>query len=152
MNINEWKPAGVPLTALLQINTNTNTTTSSNFNSNLSNQKDNVTVPVAQVDLTSASYQLLEASRGEWRLNDMYENPGPIQFYGPNSISNSIAKTLSNDGLGYSNELDDVESSLSLISNACKPGSDGVTVRVAHRTLTALADSVQLLNSKRQRR
>jgi len=131
-SVDQWSPAGVPIAALLQ------------------SSSTGLEVPVARVDLTSPSYMQLKATRDSWSVIDRYENPGPIQFYGPSS--DVIAKTLINDGLGYHAELEEIQIALNLLQQATKPGSDGVTVRIAHRTLTALADSVKLLEGKRQRR
>jgi pyrophosphate--fructose-6-phosphate 1-phosphotransferase len=37
------------------------------------------------VDLNGRPFQKFLAHRAKWALNDHYQNPGPIQYYGANS-------------------------------------------------------------------
>lgn len=48
----------------------------------------------ALVDLSSKPFTLFEEQRKKWRLLDDYGYPGPIQFYGPKELTDSITKTL----------------------------------------------------------
>ena len=46
------------------------------------------------VDTDSPLFQLFESKRDANRLVDNYRNPGPIQFFGPPSISDRVTETL----------------------------------------------------------
>ncbi|KAH8585025.1 pyrophosphate-dependent 6-phosphofructokinase [Cryptosporidium sp. chipmunk genotype I] len=67
----QWEPAGCPLTYMMNIEL-----------------RKGKSVPVIKkylVDLNGQSYLAYCQVRSEWKLNDYYRNPGPIQFDGPNS-------------------------------------------------------------------
>ncbi|KAL3128954.1 pyrophosphate-dependent 6-phosphofructokinase [Cryptosporidium hominis] len=67
----QWEPAGCPLTYMMNIEL-----------------RKGKSVPVIKkylVDLKGQSYLAYCQVRSEWKLNDYYKNPGPIQFDGPNS-------------------------------------------------------------------
>ncbi|OII70805.1 pyrophosphate-dependent 6-phosphofructokinase [Cryptosporidium ubiquitum] len=67
----QWEPAGCPLTYMMNIEL-----------------RKGKSVPVIKkylVDLKGQSYLAYCQVRSEWKLNDYYRNPGPIQFDGPNS-------------------------------------------------------------------
>ncbi|KAJ1611573.1 pyrophosphate-dependent 6-phosphofructokinase [Cryptosporidium canis] len=67
----QWEPAGCPLTYMMNIEV-----------------RKGKPVPVIKkylVDLKGESYLAYCKVRSEWKLNDYYRNPGPIQFNGPAS-------------------------------------------------------------------
>ena len=51
-------------------------------------------VDSADVNLKSASFRYFADHRDVWELNDHYESPGPIQFYGDNSNYIPLSLTL----------------------------------------------------------
>ncbi|KAK6590113.1 pyrophosphate-dependent 6-phosphofructokinase [Cryptosporidium xiaoi] len=67
----EWEPAGCPLTYMMNIEL-----------------RKGKSVPVIKkylVDLNGQAYKAYTQVKSEWKYNDHYRNPGPIQFEGPNS-------------------------------------------------------------------
>jgi len=54
-------------------------------------------VPVvkkAHVDLQGAPFHKFEKHREQWMLSDAYRYPGPIQFFGPDGLTNAVSETL----------------------------------------------------------
>jgi pyrophosphate--fructose-6-phosphate 1-phosphotransferase len=49
----------------------------------------------ALVDLQGPCYRRLEASRTQWALEDEYLSPGPIQFFGPPSLTDAPPQIVS---------------------------------------------------------
>jgi hypothetical protein len=43
-----------------------------------------------EVDLKRGPFQRLQQLLPEWRLNDYYENPGPVQFFGPQAGASNL--------------------------------------------------------------
>ncbi|KAH8738641.1 pyrophosphate-dependent 6-phosphofructokinase [Cryptosporidium ryanae] len=67
----EWEPVGCPLTYMMNIEL-----------------RKGKSVPVIKkylVDLNGQAYQAYLQVKSEWKYNDYYRNPGPIQFEGPDS-------------------------------------------------------------------
>lgn len=53
-----------------------------------------IVIKKALVDLKDKPYKTYKALSKEWRLSDEYLVPGPIQFYGPDILTDTIAITL----------------------------------------------------------
>jgi len=75
----KWECSGMPLTSLMNIE-----------------ERKGKKVPVIQkqlVDLDGKIFNSFKMQRSKWIVDDMYRNPGPIQYYGPlaDEISHSLA-------------------------------------------------------------
>ena len=76
----EWKPAPVLLPTMMHLE-----------------ERDGKQKPViakALVNLQGKSFSLFAKLRNEWRLNDQYLQPGPIQFWGPQEIVERLSTTI----------------------------------------------------------
>jgi len=130
----EWHASGVPITALMQ----------SNPNSSLAYERD-LHVPSSNVDLSSPSYKAFQKTRKECAMHDLYENPGPIQFSGP--TSHSRPTTLQLESFDYLREIAELYAALARITEACRPGCSSTVLQIATRSLHALTDSVDMIQS-----
>jgi len=60
-------------------------------------EKEVLNVPSDNVDLKSKTYQKAKSQSKQWRIQDRYTNPGPIQFYlDKTDENNKIPSTLTN--------------------------------------------------------
>lgn len=76
----EWKIAGIPLANMLHIE-----------------QRHGKAKPVikkALVELTGKPFQSFQSQRKSWEVEDDYQYPGPIQFFGPAELTDTITQTL----------------------------------------------------------
>ncbi len=78
--INQWKMRGIPITSLMNLE--------------LRKGKKKPVIQKALVDLRGKPFQMLSKNREEWMLEDEYECPGPIQFFGDEELTDSISMTL----------------------------------------------------------
>ncbi len=78
--VETWEPCGIPLTSMLKLE--------------YRNGSYKPVIEKALVDLKGATFAEFEALREEWLLADDYLYPGPIQFFGPEVLTNSITRTL----------------------------------------------------------
>lgn len=76
----EWVVQGVSLVAMLELA--------------LKNGKEKPVIRQNLLDLSSPLFQKYAARRTSDRLFDSYQNPGPIQFYGPKEFADRITETL----------------------------------------------------------
>lgn len=76
----KWQPYGIPITSMMVIEER--------------GGQAKAVVKKALVDLHSPPFEFFVDRRKEWALDDDYLNPGPIQFFGPASIKDSITHTL----------------------------------------------------------
>jgi len=77
----EWEPQAAPLAAMLHLEERGGTS--------------KAVIQKAFVDLSGAPFQCFAKARTSWRLDDCYMQPGPIQFFGPSAITDSVPLVLS---------------------------------------------------------
>lgn len=72
----DWKARGVPLISMMQLENR--------------NGKSKAVIAKSLVNLNGAPFQLFNQKRKTWLLEDQYLNPGPIQFFGPKELVESV--------------------------------------------------------------
>ncbi len=78
--IDEWIPAGIPLVQMMDIE--------------VREGKEKPVITKALVDLEGKPFLAFAEKREAWQIDDDYQNPGPIQFFGPTSVTHSTTQTL----------------------------------------------------------
>lgn len=78
--ISEWVLKGMPITSMM--------------NMEVRKGKNKPVIRKALVDLKGSAYKEFIKHREEWAINDHYRCPGPIQFFGDASITDTIPITL----------------------------------------------------------
>jgi pyrophosphate--fructose-6-phosphate 1-phosphotransferase len=81
----EWTIAAIPITQLLHMEQRSG--------------KSKPVIKKALVDLNGKPFQMFDEMRKKWAIEDDYHFPGPIQFLGEESLTDSIPMTMS---LSYS--------------------------------------------------
>ncbi len=76
----KWKCGGVPLTFMMTIERR--------------HGDDKPVIKKALVDLKAKPFAKFAKNRGKWMLENAYLYPGPIQYFGPDSVSDQRTKTL----------------------------------------------------------
>jgi len=80
--VEKWELSGIPLTSMIHIEERQG--------------KSKPVIKKSLVDLNGKLFKRFCEERSKWRLNDDYINPGPIQFFGPESITEIKTITLMN--------------------------------------------------------
>lgn len=75
-----WQVGGTPFVSLMDLE--------------LRHGKQKPVIKKTLVDLQGRPFQCYKEHRGRWRYEDVYRYPGPIQYYGPETISLSIPMTM----------------------------------------------------------
>lgn len=78
--VENWLPQGIPLTHMLTLEQR--------------HGKSKAVIQKALVDLKGHPFKQLSQYRSQWALQDDYIYPGPIQFFGPNHLTDAISFTL----------------------------------------------------------
>lgn len=79
-----WTAGGIPLTTLMAIEKR--------------HGEDRPVIQKALVDLKGKPFLTFKSHRDKWAMDDEYVDPGPIQYYGPDEVSEVITKTLMLEG------------------------------------------------------
>ncbi|MFQ5728791.1 MAG: diphosphate--fructose-6-phosphate 1-phosphotransferase [Waddliaceae bacterium] len=78
--VEDWRISGIPLTSMIHME-----------------ERKGQVKPVIQkalVELSGKPFTIFKEQRENWAMNDDYRYPGPIQFFGPTEITDSITLTL----------------------------------------------------------
>jgi diphosphate--fructose-6-phosphate 1-phosphotransferase len=121
----EWKCGGVPFTAMMIVPPS------------LPNEavRPRPAIFPTCVDLHGAAWKTWMQLRSECAREEMYENPGPIQFSGESA--GAVSLTIKTK-FSYLNELAILRANLAEIQAKCQPGCDPRKVRVASQSLATL--------------
>lgn len=76
----EWVPAGIPITSMMNLERR--------------HGKDKPVIKKALVEMDRPVFKYLCKKREEWKRNDAYVYPGPIQYFGPREVSDKSTMTL----------------------------------------------------------
>lgn len=76
----DWKIAGIPLVSMMHFEQR--------------HGKNKPVIRKSLVDLKGRPYKEFIKAREDWRLEDSYHYPGPIQFYGPAELIEAVTLTL----------------------------------------------------------
>ncbi len=76
----QWEPQGSPLAAMMHVEERAG--------------KKKPVIQKAHVDLNDEPFKFFASHRKEWALNDNYRFPGPIQYFGPETLTNETTFTL----------------------------------------------------------
>lgn len=79
--VEEWIAGGVPLTTMMTIEER--------------GGKSKPVIRKALVDLKGKPFETFKRHRDKWADEDSYVDPGPVQFFGPEAITDRITHTLS---------------------------------------------------------
>ncbi len=104
-------------------------------------------VPNAEIDFNSETYRLFARCRDSWRVNDQYENPGPLQFNGP--TANSLTPTLYLESFTYLLEMKGLYDALQAVVESCRPGCSSTVLNVATKSITTLHDIISMMNANK---
>jgi pyrophosphate--fructose-6-phosphate 1-phosphotransferase len=76
----QWKCGGIPITMMMNVERR--------------NGKDKPVIQKALVDLNGKPFKEFAKMRDKWATSESYVFPGPIQYYGPESVSGITTRTL----------------------------------------------------------
>lgn len=76
----KWIAGGVPLTMMMNIERR--------------HGQDKPVIRKALVDLNGKPFKTLEKNRSRWAVNTSYQYPGPIQYFGPDHVTDQRSETL----------------------------------------------------------
>jgi diphosphate--fructose-6-phosphate 1-phosphotransferase len=123
--VEQWRAGGVPLTAMMRVPPHLP-------------HESHLTLPLIvprAVELEGNAFMEWCKIRDQCAKEELYENPGPIQFCGPSAARNS--KTIATK-FSYIQELAALNDQMTSMAAKCRPGCDPRKVRVANQSLATL--------------
>jgi len=136
----KWRFAGAPITALMATNPD---------------PSKGPFVPPKNVDETSSAWKAWKKIRVECEVDDMYENPGPIQIVG--SAAEKVTQSLEERARSwgetgnYLDTLDSLHTKMQHIQEALRPGCVSRLARTAKNTLSTIEEIINMMKDEGER-
>ncbi|KAL6178822.1 hypothetical protein ACLB2K_050340 [Fragaria x ananassa] len=136
--LNKWRCGATPFTAMMSVKR-----WSQNPGSAASIGKPGI-FPVT-VDLKGKAYELLRQNATKFLLDDIYRNPGPLQFEGPGADSKAV--TLCVEDQDYMGRIKKLQEYLDQIRTIVKPGCSQEVLKAALSVMGSVSEVLTVMSS-----
>ncbi|KAH7315423.1 hypothetical protein KP509_21G048600 [Ceratopteris richardii] len=99
------------------------------------------TINFTKVDLNGKPYQALRQNAGTWLLDDLYRNPGPIQYNGQGANLKTV--TLSIQDQDYIGRIQELWAYLEKVKKMVQPGCPEEVLKAA---LSSMSSVIEVLS------
>ncbi|CAN4123141.1 unnamed protein product [Withania somnifera] len=99
----------------------------------------------ATVDLKGKSYDLLSQNATKFLLDDVYRNPGPLQFDGPGADAKAV--TLCVEDQDYMGRIKKLQEYLDKVRTIVKPGCSQDVLKAALSAMASVTDILSVISS-----
>ncbi|KAK6939136.1 Phosphofructokinase domain [Dillenia turbinata] len=99
----------------------------------------------ATVDLNGKAYELLTQNATKFLMDDIYRNPGPLQFDGPGADAKPI--TLSVEDKDYMGRIQELQQYLEKVRAIVKPGCSQEVLKAALSAMASVTEILSVMSS-----
>ncbi|XP_010932134.2 pyrophosphate--fructose 6-phosphate 1-phosphotransferase subunit alpha [Elaeis guineensis] len=99
----------------------------------------------ATVDLKGKAYELLRQNASSFLMDDVYSNPGPLQFDGPGADAKAI--TLCVEDQDYMGQIKLLQEHLDKVKRIVKPGCSQDVLKAALSAMASVTDVLSMMAS-----
>ncbi|KAM0941547.1 putative diphosphate--fructose-6-phosphate 1-phosphotransferase [Dioscorea sansibarensis] len=99
----------------------------------------------ASIDLKGKAYELLRHNATKFLLDDIYRNPGPLQFEGPGADAKSF--TLTAEDQDYMGRIKLLQEYLEKVRSIVKPGCSQEILKAALSSMASVTDVLTVMSS-----
>ncbi|XP_022772523.1 pyrophosphate--fructose 6-phosphate 1-phosphotransferase subunit alpha isoform X2 [Durio zibethinus] len=135
--VNKWRCGAAPITAMMTLKR-----WSQNPNA-LSIGKP--AIHPATVDLKGKAYELLRQNATRFLLDDIYRNPGPLQFDGPGADAKAV--TLCVEDQDYMGRIKKLQEYLDKVRTIVKPGCSQEVLKAALSVMASVTEVLSVMSS-----
>ncbi|KAL8240019.1 hypothetical protein R6Q59_013374 [Mikania micrantha] len=128
---NQWHCGAAPITAMLSIKQEGRAMT--------------VGVHPAIVDLRGKVYESVRKNAQKMLLDDIYRNPGPLQFDGPGADSRAVSLCV--EDLDYMGRIKELNEYLEKVRSIVKPGCHQDVVKAALSAMSSVTNILSVMAS-----
>nr|GMD31082.1 pyrophosphate--fructose 6-phosphate 1-phosphotransferase subunit alpha [Ipomoea batatas]GME11060.1 pyrophosphate--fructose 6-phosphate 1-phosphotransferase subunit alpha [Ipomoea batatas] len=131
--VNKWRCGAAPITAMMTVRRYGHGPAADSFGK--------PALHPATVDLRGKAYELLRQNATKFLLDDVYRNPGPLQFDGPGADAKAL--TLCVEDQDYMGRIKELQEYLDKVRTIVKPGCSQDVLKAA---LSAMASVTNILS------
>ncbi|KAM0910959.1 hypothetical protein ACQ4PT_013830 [Festuca glaucescens] len=102
-------------------------------------------VHMATVDLRGKAYELLRQNSSSYLLEDIYRNPGPLQFEGPGADSKPISLCVEDQD--YMGRIKKLQEYLEKVKSIVKPGCSQDVLKAALSAMSSVTETLAIMTS-----
>ncbi|KAI4321692.1 hypothetical protein MLD38_035042 [Melastoma candidum] len=135
--LNKWKCGAAPITAMMTVKRWGHNPRSSSFGK--------PAIHPAAVDLKGKAYELLQKNAFNFLVQDLYRNPGPLQFEGPGADAKPV--TLCVEDQDYMGRIKLLQDYLEKVRTIVKPGCSQDVLKAALSAMASVTDVLSVLSA-----
>ncbi|KAK4389987.1 Pyrophosphate--fructose 6-phosphate 1-phosphotransferase subunit alpha [Sesamum angolense] len=135
--VNKWRCGAAPITAMLTVKHY------GHGNGALTIGKP--ALYPATVDLKGRAYELLRQNATKFLMDDLYRNPGPLQFDGPGADAKVV--TLCVEDHDYMGRIQKLQEYLDKVRSIVKPGCSQDVLKAALSAMASVTDILSVMSS-----
>ncbi|ONK68734.1 uncharacterized protein A4U43_C05F15370 [Asparagus officinalis] len=135
--VNKWKCGAAPITAMMTVKRWSRGPGATPIGK--------PAVHPATVDLKGKAYQLLRENGMSFLLEDMYRNPGPLQFEGPGADAKAI--TLCVEDQDYMGRMKLLQEYIDKVKSIVKPGCSQEVLKAALSAMASFTEVLSVMSS-----
>ncbi|PWZ21179.1 Pyrophosphate--fructose 6-phosphate 1-phosphotransferase subunit alpha [Zea mays] len=102
-------------------------------------------VHMASVDLKGKAYDVLRQNSSSFLLEDVYRNPGPLQFEGPGADSKPISLCVEDQD--YMGRIKKLQEYLEKVKRIVKPGCSQDVLKAALSAMSSVTETLNIMTS-----
>ncbi|KAL6633665.1 hypothetical protein ACP70R_026336 [Stipagrostis hirtigluma subsp. patula] len=102
-------------------------------------------VHMASVDLKGKAYELLRQNSSSFLLDDIYRNPGPLQYEGPGADSKPISLCVEDQD--YMGRIKKLQEYLEKVKSIVKPGCSQDVLKAALSAMSSVTETLTIMTS-----
>ncbi|KAF8022461.1 hypothetical protein BT93_F0083 [Corymbia citriodora subsp. variegata] len=135
--VNKWRCGAAPITAMMTVKR-----WAQNPNSSFIGKP---AIHPATVDLKGKAYELLQQNAAKFLLDDLYRNPGPLQFDGPGADAKPV--TLCVEDQDYMGRIKMLQEYLDKVRTIVKPGCSQEVLKAALSSMASVTEVLSVLST-----
>lgn len=136
-DVSEWRCGAAPLTAMMTVKRWLRGPGVSHIGK--------PAVHPTKVDLNGKPYQMLTQNASSWLMDDLYRNPGPIQFSGPGTSLRTL--TLSVQDQDYIGRIQELWSYLERVKKIVQPGCPEEVLKAALSSMNSVIEVLSVMTT-----
>ncbi|KFK35354.1 hypothetical protein AALP_AA5G273800 [Arabis alpina] len=137
--VNKWKCGAAPITAMMTVK---------HWSQNACSTSTSIGRPAihpAMVDLKGKAYDLLRQNSQKFLMEDLYRNPGPLQYDGPGADAKAVSLCVEDQD--YMGRIKKLQEYLDQVRTIVKPGCSQDVLKAALSVMASVTDVLTTISS-----
>ncbi|XP_077209908.1 pyrophosphate--fructose 6-phosphate 1-phosphotransferase subunit alpha [Tasmannia lanceolata] len=135
--VNKWRCGAAPITAMMTVKRWSRGPRAASIGKPAVNP--------ATVDLKGKAYELLRQNAARFLMDDVYRNPGSLQFDGPGADAKTV--TLCVEDQDYMGRIKKLQEYLDKVRNIVKPGCSQDILKAALSSMASVTDVLSVMSA-----